>query len=234
MINSGILCILGRAGLRMDFVAGWLGTLPNFADSNWYVDPITRQSRSTTSNVIDLRSEFDLKHCFAESCNLTLAPNSDTWYATKAHRINKCHWQYVVDGSIKIYKIVPFADIDQRQVQWEFFLKTYGKLEYNDSWTIDGLIQKQNINNNDRIEKLHELLSARITHNVFHTDHADANFPEIEYSKLFVPGGSIYMCNIMGIDVNSDYHNFWDAMLPLAHTPSTVTLWGKHWNIEDY
>lgn len=234
MINADIICILGRAGLRMDFVAGWLGTLPNYIKSEWYLDPVTRQSRAVTSNVIDLRQDFNLAESVSACCNFNLLSGSGTHYATKAHRIHKCHWHHVESGAIKLLKIVPNTDIDQAQVQWEFFLKTYGKLEHNGTWGIDRLIPEQNVTRNDRIEKLHELLLNRKDHNVFQADHNDVDIPELLYSKLFAPGGSVYLCDVLEQSVEIDFHNFWDAMVPLAHTPPVVTLWGKQWRLDDY
>lgn len=218
----------------MDFVAGWLGTLPNFIKSNWYIDPVTRQSRGSTSNVIDLKQEFDLCNYITNSCSLSLSSDSDIYYATKAHRINMCHMPHVVSGDIKVCQIVPDNDTDERRVHWEFLLKTYGKLEFDGSWTIDRLITKQDITDDDRVQKLDQLLSNQPGHDIYCQVHKDVNFPKLLYSKLFEPGGSIYLCEVLKLQVEHDYHVYWDTILPLAQTPSTVTLWGQQWNIQDY
>ena len=40
------LLVIGPGGARMDFVAGWLGKLPNFIDVNWTINPVTGHSTS--------------------------------------------------------------------------------------------------------------------------------------------------------------------------------------------
>ena len=40
MIKKVIL-VAGSGGARMDFVAGWLGILPQFLDGEWRIDPLT-------------------------------------------------------------------------------------------------------------------------------------------------------------------------------------------------
>ncbi|CAB4138127.1 hypothetical protein UFOVP328_320 [uncultured Caudovirales phage] len=226
-----ILGICGAGGLRMDFIAGWLGKLPKFVKSQWYIDPITRQSCSITSNVVLLDRDFDLKSVLEQSYNYKLDPHADVYYATKLHVLNQQHQHLVENKSIKIYNLVTDAGVDMSQVKWEFFIKTYGGISY-EQWHIDTLINQPTITDQDRVDQLNHLLKNK--HIVYRYPNNPKDCPLLEYSKLFVPGGSRYLCDVVGISADSDYHDFWDSMLPLAKTPPEVTLWGQRWRKQDY
>jgi hypothetical protein len=226
-----ILGIQGKGGLRMDFVAGWLGMLPGFVESHWYIDPVTRQSRGSTANVVDLRQEFDLIEILRHDYRYALSSLGDYCFATKLHGINACYRPLVDNGCISIYNIEADQNVDLSQVKWEYNIKTYGKYEYG-SWHIDSLIELDNVSDSDRIAKLDLLLNNPV--HVPQKGITQTVYPNMYYSSLFVPGGSEYLCNTVGIDVSRDFHKFWDSMLPLAETPAEVTLWGKRWRKHDY
>lgn len=41
LIPIRLYIVVARLGARGDFLAGWLGTLPNFIDTQWHIDPDT-------------------------------------------------------------------------------------------------------------------------------------------------------------------------------------------------
>lgn len=226
-----ILGICGAGGLRMDFIAGWLGKLPKFIESQWHINPITRQSQSITSNVLFLDRDFDLEAVLETSYHYKLDPAADLQYATKLHALNDRYRYLLANKSIKVYNLVADSTVDISQVTWEFFIKTYGKYSYQ-QWHIDTLINQPIITDQDRINQLDKLLTNKSVVDTWYNKSTE--YPVLEYSKLFVPGGSQYLCDIIDIKVVDDYHKFWNAMLELADTPSEVTLWGKRWRKQDY
>jgi hypothetical protein len=223
-----IIGILGTGGLRMDFVTGWLGKLPNFVESNWNIDPVTRQSLVTTLLNVDLNNPWSLSG-FLESHQYVLDSTSELTFATKLHKFAPEYQPMVDNKLIEIYELW-YDSNDAGQVDWEFVIKTYGKLDANRSWNIDKIISKDNINDQDRIECLDILL--RKKHNVQKDKQSD--FSGLEYSRLFCNDGSRYLCDTLEITADTAYHAFWNIMLPLAQTPDNIELWGKTWRRQDY
>lgn len=223
-----ILGIQGTGGLRMDFVAGWLGVLPNFISSNWNIDPLTRQSQGTTANVVNLGDPNSID-IFLESHRYTLDPSATLSFATKLHYFNPVYQPLLDNNSIDVFSIIYDRD-DIDQVLWEYCIKTFGKLEYDKTWTVDRCIKKEIIVDQDRINYLETLL----TTTKIPLNNKSVNFPGLEFSKLFCTGGSKYLCDVINISVADTYHQYWDHMVPLAQTPDTVCLWNKVWKKQDY
>jgi hypothetical protein len=223
-----IIGILGFGGLRMDFVAGWLGKLPNFVESNWNIDPVTRQSVGTTFNNVDLSDPVSLNG-FLESHRYVLDSTAKLIFATKLHAFALEYQPMIDNKSIEIYELC-YDSNNLDQVYWEFVIKTFGKLSANRSWNVDNFINKDNIIDQDRAEWLD--LKLRKKHKV--QKDKQSNFSGLEYSRLFCNDGSRYLCDALEITADTAYHAFWNIMLPLAVTPDEIELWGKTWRRQDY
>lgn len=224
-----ILGIHGAAGgLRMDFVAGWLGVLPNFICSNWNIDPLTRQSHGTTANVVNLGDPNSIND-FLESHRYTLDPLAKLTFATKLHNFSPVYQSFLDNHTIDVFSII-YDKNDVDQVVWEYCIKTFGKLECNKTWNIDRYIKKETIVDQDRVNFLETMLRTIL----LPIDNKNINFPSLEFSKLFCSGGSRYLCNIINISVDNVYHQYWDYMVPLAQTPDSVCLWNKVFKKQDY
>jgi hypothetical protein len=53
---------------------------------------------------------------------------------------------------------------------------------------------------------------------------------DLDYAELFKPGGSYYLCNIVGATAPERAHAYWDAMLPFINAPDSCTAFGREWN----
>jgi hypothetical protein len=129
------------------------------------------------------------------------------------------------------------------QVQWNFVVKTYmckEKILYcikKGILPIDLEIDSQNITDDMRIKRIEHHLGLRI----FNKSESKLILPSypkefltVDYNKLFIPGGSIYLCDVLGLDVGEVYHDYWDKMLKFSNAPDTITAYGKTWNKNDY
>jgi hypothetical protein len=225
--------IAGPGGARMDFVAGWLGQLPDFVQSNWSVDLITGQSIGFMQHTkaLDQGSSIDT---FLSDHHIQLSNCANVVYAGSMHG----HYLESLHDEISQQKIrvfyIDLSGADLAQVCWEFAVKTF--LTKNRStgcepWSaIDSRIQIENITDHDRIKKFQEILK---------NYNCDSQCPTVShtslmYTELFQSGGSYYLCDRANITCDSLYHRNWDQMLERSRTPDELTVWGHHWKKHDF
>ena len=63
------------------------------------------------------------------------------------------------------------------------------------------------------------------------------NTPDVtilDYTKLFTPGGSYYLCDRLELDAPQVCHDFWDQMLPFACSPDSINVWNHDWKKNDF
>jgi len=225
--------IAGPGGARMDFVAGWLGQLPNFVQSNWSIDLVTGQSIGYMQNTkaLDQGCPIDT---FLSDHRIQLSNCADVVYAGSMHG----HYLEALHDKISQQKIkvfyVDLSGADLNQVRWESAVKTYltkNRSNGSDPWpAIDSRVQIKNITDHDRIDKFQEILK---------NCKCDLQSPPVPYTnlmytELFQPGGSRYLCDCASITCDSLYHRHWDQMLERSSAPDELTVWGYHWKKKDF
>ena len=186
-----LLAIVGTGGARMDVIAGWLGTLPNFVQSNWGIDPLRRQSTGLTQNVLNLGYPTDLNG-FLESHRYTLDPTAQLTFATKSHSIDPAVYPFIDNRALNIC-YVDISDADIITIVWEFVIKTYLR-QLSNGWQIDtklspGCTNQQRIEAVDQEIKNYYGYLKTYTHKILDCEHVD-----LKYINLFRPGGSRYFC----------------------------------------
>jgi hypothetical protein len=231
-----LLLVTGPGGARMDFVAGWLGTLPGFVDTRWYIDTTTGLSIGDTHFTKGLdRPGSDISDVMSGH-NMCLSSNSNLIWAGSNHG-NQLHNYKTLnaDGKLDILHIdITGADLDQ--IHWEFLAKTFLTCRrhitnyINQSlWIIDQQINKEknSISDADRIKKFEELLSNKME--FFNPNLENLKYTTVEYDKLFQPGGSKYLVDLLKTTASDRQHAHWDHALTLSTTPETITAWGRSW-----
>jgi hypothetical protein len=220
MIDANCWLITGPGGSRIDFVAGWLGTLPGFINTRWSICPYTGLSRSDANltKELDYRPEVTLSTALS---NINVVESALTY-------VGVCHGRHLnqqVDVPARIFSIV-VDDANWKKVNWEFVIKTY----FTEIPTLT-LLQNppSGISNEEKLLIVNQRLSAPTNH------HPTINNSiPLEYKELFKPGGSRYLCNILGLEVNDCYHDFYQAMLPVANSLPEYHYLGKLWRFSDY
>lgn len=225
--------IAGPGGARMDFVAGWLGQLPNFVQSNWSIDLITGQSIGYMQNTKALDQGLHID-TFLSDHHIQLSNCADIIYAGSMHgRCLDSLTNEISQQKIKVFYI-DLTGADLNQVRWEFAVKTYltkNRLVSSMPWpAIDLAIQSKNITDHDRVNKFQEILK---------NCKCDSQSPlvphtNLMYNELFQPGGSHYLCDRANITCDSLYHRYWDQMLEKSRTPNELNVWGYHWKKKDF
>ncbi len=240
--------VSGIPGARTDFVAGWLGTLPNFIDNYWYINPETGQSNGRMRWTKQFRPGADIDEVLSnhsyrltQSANLTFAGAWHPWHNAKVEKLDT----YINAGLINLCHI----DVEPEctaKVYWENRVKTglsswtslYGQLELPLQWGVDQIMLRDGI-----AEKIEYI-----------TDQQRIDFFEIQmrrngilkpmplpyphcvvsYKELFQPGGSYHLCSKLGITADLRYHKYWDTMLSVADSPEEITVWGRTWRQQDW
>jgi hypothetical protein len=243
MLKTKLVLVVGAPGARMDFVAGWLSLLPNFVNMNWGLDPITHQSYGDMrfAKMLDYGESFD----DIWPGQFQLSADTNLYITGTGHggNLNKLQ-DKMAAGLVKTVIInTSSPTVNVKKIKWEFVIKTYlsqNKVSYHQAyrknvWLIDGLIDKlpKDITNNDRISKVDELLKNSIGDAFISQIHCPEAI-NIDYNLLFQSNGSQYLCDQLAVAADAPYHQHWNAMLPLAESPSELNVWGHLWRYKDY
>ncbi len=127
--------------------------------------------------------------------------------------------------SFKILNIhVPEEDQEiMDKIRWEFFCKSYLSEQYD--WSL--ILNEPDLDiaklSEQEFSTFHQFDNVTILHNT-----------PIEYTRLFVPGGSVYLCELLGIEATERDHLVWDQSLPQADSPEELTQFGRIWRKADH
>jgi hypothetical protein len=132
------------------------------------------------------------------------------------------------------------SDIKDK-IQWEFFAKTYLSCRKtitnyfnHKNWNIDNQIDKTDITDFTRVEQLKKMLLPDETSVSTTIVPPGIEFVTAEYDKLFVPGGSEYLCNLLALSASERDHKLWDTMLDFSNTPDSVYAFDITWTKSEF
>jgi hypothetical protein len=175
------------------------------------------------------------------SFQLSLDSGADITWAVSCHGYNLSAglYQPLIDSNKIKFITIELDNADKNFIAWEFIVKTYLSkrrgmdwAQRNKHWIIDDQINLEYITDQDRISKMKELLKKPLK-------VQDRSLPSsipatvLEYTKLFQPGGSRYLCEQLNIEAPDSYHNFWNTLLPFANSPTSIQAWGVNWQRDD-
>ena len=238
MVNVKLWLIVGGGGAKMDFVAGWLGTLPDFVSSNWHIDPATGQSTGFMQQTKNLDNQVESIEQLLNDHYFTLDPSASFTYVGTCHGIKlNIFKEEIVQNQIGVC-VIDDSSANDSEILWNFAVKTFMTKKtdgYNLSpgqscWPIDRHLTL--FNDQERVAAFEKILksSKKGTQNISY----DFPITKIDYTRLFCPGGSHYLCDTIGITAEQRYHQYWDHMLPLSDSPSELNVWGPSWCKSNY
>lgn len=229
-----LMMVTGPGGSRIDFVAGWLGTLSNFVDNTWTISLTTGRSLGYMYQTKAVDWGVDIEPILGND-QLELDGQADTFWAGSCHgyNLNYQKWKDLVEqGKVLFAKI---TNIDVPKLKWEFVTKTYltkNRHVYAEkAWRIDSELDIEP-SDADRIQAVKD----RFKDFAIDGNELPSEFPAInlDYQKLFVPNGSRYLCDQLGISADEVNHRYWNLMLPLADSPEELEVWGHVWRRSDF
>lgn len=232
MAPINLITIVARPGARGDFVAGWLGSLPNFIDSQWRIDIHTGRSLG----IMNCLKEIDTVDYGCNTLSRLLQfrnfslGNSNWSFAMSCHGHN-------LEKKLTLVPEIRFLQIltdtaDRAILNWEFIAKTYFSRE-----RFESSLHENKIYNVDKettgcpveyVKQQAKFIQQLPDYNL------TLDCVRVQYQDLFKSGGSYYLCNELGIDVASDYHRYWDMQLTLANSKLSYNEFGYHWTINNY
>ena len=124
-INTRLRIIVARPGARGDFLAGWLGTLPDSVDTLWRIDVDTGRSLG----LMTCFKHIDTEPVSSDCLNQVLATRNYQLDARAPWVFNMaCHGYQlehkISDASaVQIIQIVD--DQHQEKINWEYTVKTW-------------------------------------------------------------------------------------------------------------
>ena len=244
MIGVQLVLTIGIPGSRLDFVSGWLGTLPGFVDSQWYLDPETGRS-FTVANALRPVDKIDYG---TETLSRVLSFGGFELDVNSPIKLSQgCHGRTLSTKfreqdvpAIKVVRIDTDAT-DRKKIFWEYLVKTYmsrqrwiravqdNQLYHVDQLLIDNGLALTDGNRVEFIENvIKEQFHPRLTPTVDRLSCVD-----IEYNELFTEDGSKKLCKKLNLTVDDCYHQLWNNNLKMCSSPHTIVKFGKIWNYND-
>lgn len=224
------MLVSGQPGSRIDFVAGWLGMLPNYFNNNWVIDPATGQSNGNMRFTKQLSSNCSL-HTKLKELDVTIDSHSSITRAGAWHPCAISGMEDYIGHGISICHIVPDKE-SLPKIFWENKVKTL--VSGND---IDHVIRfyeqidPATIDNKFRQQYFKKQLQSNYIQIDPEPEYQHVN---LEYRKLFVNGGSYYLCKQLNLTADQSCHDYWNKMLPMADSPLEIMAWGQLWRKQDW
>jgi len=241
-MNIGLYLCTGIGGARHGFLAGWLGTLPNFIDNQWRIDLETGHSDGYMNIAKDIECGMSFNQ-FLNNRSFVLSDRADLFMAGQLHGHALIPYHEDIDYNCVRVLNVDVTHADPAQVQWDFLVKTYlrkdrAKQNYEENavqWNIDKSINQLVVTDQDRVEKF-KLLATRMAQSRPQDPMLDSQlkFVNLDYEQLFQMGGTRYLCDQLNISVDQKYHDYWNQQLPWARSRNTLTVWNTVWNKSDF
>lgn len=240
MTNCRLKLILYPAGARGDFVSGWAGVLPNVMNNWWSIDPITGLSLGMFQiKMID--HGFPLEEILKNQ-NLFLDANSKLFCVGACHgsNLDLASLQKLIDsGALQLY-VIDVTTADKADIAWECIVKSYlsRRNYYKETqwiWAIDQKLDSSNseITDQQRIDAVTDL-AQKISITAIEKFLTSTDITILDYTKLFVPGGSYYLCDKLKLSAPQVCHDFWNQMLPFACSPDSINVWNHTWQKKDF
>lgn len=243
LINCRLKLILYQPGARGDFVCGWAGLLQNVINNQWTIDPTTGLSSGHFATKA-LEHGRNLDEVLLEE-NLVLDANSDLFYVAPCHGtdLEIDSFKDLVDAGLMQLYAIDVTNADLATVAWEMIVKSF--LSHRNttwhetahkSWTIDSQIDLpwSEITDQHRVDTLKPRTQKKVYLPAVEKFLNSPGVTVLDYTKLFVTGGSHYFCDRLGLDAPEVCHEFWNQMLKFATSPDSITVWNYTWNKEDF
>ena len=238
-VNVKSLLITGIGGTRIDFVAGWLGQLPKFVDTNWSIDPATGWSKGdiNLTKCLDKDQSLNLIDCLGQY-QFKLTNDAEYTLATTCHGIHLDN--QLTNCKFDAYQIayINFNEADQDQILWNFLVKTYltekrnrSSISQNFQYNID---HQGDLSDDIKVQKIINIFK-NVKKYMANVNPAKSTQIILDYDQLFVPGGSRYLTEQLKITTTGDRHHlFWDMVLPIIDSPDEIYQFGYLWKKSDF
>jgi len=240
MINTRLFIAVGVGGSRIDFLSGWLGSLPNFIDSQWRIDVETGRSFTLANCIrnIDLypTGPQTLKTLLGDR-DIHLDPNSTTNFAVSSHGFLLEQNMQKDDLLATTIIRLDTDSVDYKKLNWEYTVKTfmsYHRLEHafhtNEFYTTDAHLKNRGLAVTDDNRAM--LVEESLAKAQFIATPKLSTLPTVtvRYEDIFQRGGSFHLASQLGITCPPVYHQLWDNNLQYVEAPKEIVKFGRTWH----
>lgn len=196
--------VIYPGGARGDFVAGWMGTLDTFIDSAWHID--VRTGKSTLDidwfKVLTQNPRLHADDILAQY-GLRADPRAQYSIAGGFHADPRGNTAAQINANYNVVAIDP-ATVDFELADREYALKTNTTIDRSLDSYMQGtaFVTRTDahvpITPVQRFKEIYAQLDTAV---------------QLNYNKLFVPGGSKYLCAQTGLQASKQHHSLWDTNL---------------------
>ena len=239
MLEVKLTIIIYRPGACGDFLAGWLGTLPNHVNSNWSIDPITGKSTGKMSVLKRLGKQNTLENLLLPF-DIKLSKSSNLTWACTNHESDKSALEYVQKNNQANLVYIDHSTANQEDLIWNYYVKMFlsqdrslFNIKTDSIWYVDSFINQSLISNIDRINYVKSKLISSQEHMFDQLDNLEGS-TILDFSKTFVPGGYNYLKEKLHINVPKRNAAYWDSQLDFIQSPDELTVWGHTWRRKDF
>ena len=229
---------MAPGGGRADMTAGWLNLLPGFVNGRWVIDPFTGVSFGNMGNLRAIDQYVPLTEILTSNGIHLSAESPHTW-AVAIHGNNLDYQQYkphIDSGTVRFVNI-DTSNANQNTISWEFYVKTFLSdrlsLESLRGWGEQWVIG-DHLSDSEKIEELTRKLKSHLKNNTAQSLPNKFSCVNLDYVKMFCPGGSQYICQALGLTPDKRFHDYWDAVLPFTHSPQSLNVWGVNWDRDQW
>jgi hypothetical protein len=242
--NTRLYIVTGIPGARTDFVAGWLGNLPGFVDSQWTVDVETGRSYTTAG----LIREIDKLNLGQQTLRKLLKQHHINIDAQASAKMALSMHGFDLDEKVSSDDLpaIAFVNIDtdqadHKKIYWEYVVKTYLNFDRRQhAWmsgqhyNVDRALSANNCPINDytrclAVEKVFENYQY-----IPNTDFKQLPVLQVPYADIVSEQGSHQLESLLQLKISARAHALWSNNLPLAESPSEVWCFGRWWRFSDH
>lgn len=240
LIPIKLTIIASQGGARGDFLAGWLGTLPEYMENYWTLDCETGQSFTNAKFLKDFQPESmgsDIE-TFLAGYKLVLDTDSKINVSGTSHRADIL--DFFPENKKSCIKLV-FIRVPKSkiiEISWNFFVKTfftkhrnYGNLDHV-VYGIDHLLGDQPpITDQKRLCYIKNFLSHLHYPKTFDPPAAGI---VLDYEEIFRPGGSRVVAENLSLTCSENHHRLWDKNLEFSSSPLEIERFGQIFKFQDF
>lgn len=236
MLLTRPIFVLGKAGSRIDFVSGWLGSLPGFVDGQWRIDLASGRSYTYGSIIREFDSidlgEKTLTTLLADH-NIAIDAQAPSRFAVSLHGRNFDKKTTDTDRKNSTILKINTVHADQNKIFWEFLVKTYLSFDTRshawstgEHYNIDRLVTTHS-NDNLRQKAVLNVIAQR--HKYGEIDIGQIPHIEIDYRDILDHNGSYILAEKLNLDLDQKYHTLWKNNLEFAKAPDRVYCFSRWW-----
>jgi hypothetical protein len=232
-----LVVVQSPPGAKGDFLAGWLGTLPEFLDSQWTIDCETGQSVTHAKFFKEFKIGNNLDLFLAEK-NFCLSDQPQFLVAASTHAPFSSAFS---SEQLKNIKIIAVRASHSKilEIAWNRFVKncfTRHRCKWstwkNVAFGVDEFLRNHNpITDDIRCSWIDKNLNSFFSMKILVDPGSHYVF---DYDEIFTPEGSHIVAEALNFECLPQHHKLWQKNLDFSSSPNVIERFGQTYSFEDF